>query len=31
MSIKKESQPKFRELCFIQWEFLGLQAQEIAS
>ena len=31
MSIKKESQPKCRELCFIQWEFLGLQAQEIAS
>ena len=30
-SIKKKSQPKGRELCFIQWEFLGLQAQEIAS
>ena len=27
---KKYSQPKSGELCFIWWEFLGLQTQEIA-
>ena len=29
--LKKYSQPKSWELCFIQWEFLGLQAPETAS
>ena len=29
--LKKYSQPKGWELCFIQWEFLGLQAQETKS
>ena len=28
---KKKSQPKSGELCFLWWEFLGLQAQETAS
>ena len=28
---KKYLQPKSWELCFIWWEFLGLQAQETAS
>ena len=29
--LKKYSQPKSCELCFIWWEFLGLQAWEAAS
>ena len=29
--VKKYSQPKSWELCFIQQEFSGLQAQEAAS
>ena len=29
--LKKYSQPKSWELCFIQWEFLGLQARKGAS
>ena len=29
--LKKYSQPRSWELCFIQWEFLGLQGQEAAS
>ena len=28
---KKNVQPKSRELCFIWWKFLGLQAREAAS
>ena len=31
LSTKKYPQPKSWELCFIPWEFLGLQAQEAAS
>ena len=29
--LKKEPQPKSSALCFIRWEFLGLQARETAS
>ena len=29
--LKKYSQPKSWELCFTQWEFLGLQPREGAS
>ena len=29
--LKKYSQLKSWELCFIRWEFLGLQAQETTS
>ena len=28
---KKYSQPKSWDLCFILWEFLGLQARDTAS
>ena len=31
LTLKKDAQPKSWELCFIQWEFLGLQAQETPS
>ena len=31
MDIKNYSQPKSWELCFIRWEFLGLQTWETAS
>ena len=28
---KRKSQPKSKKLCFIWWEFLGLQTQRTAS
>ena len=31
VDLKKQSQPKSRDLRLIRWEFLGLQAQETAS